>query len=1410
MRNSTCTECYAMRCLCLMFYLVQCGLFACASPEVLPATNGHELNCNTVYDVYTSDAGYVWVATDAGISRYDGFRFRNFPLTFRLASLSYPLLNAVRSIKKGEGNTLYLSLLQGGVACFDTKRETYIPVRMELPFETGEITAVYFGEDHFISIGTAKGLYIGTIRREQGKEEEIIRVHLSDNPVVEGEVSNICGDQDEIFAYVDGSGIWRYNPAIGKAEVMQACETPPAFYLQERYLWICSSPGTIMCYDRKRKMLIRTIEDKKAPGRMALSDTEIKAMTAVDDTTFYIATWNGLFRLVFDTKDITKAGYKLDIARQKGNQIYSALSGKLSALCWNRALNILWVASYGNGIMKLDYTQDIYSRLQQHFDTDIRGIVQDMQGYVWLTVRQRGVWRSTTKSFSANSVFEPWTKGVEPDGNYCLYKDRNGFLWLGSEASKVTCINPLSGEGINYAPMPEGATDLRANIRQFCVDTRNRLWIVTTGGLLLFDSKTGKCRTVALEEDASVKEVFCIAEDGNGSIWIGTNSGVKRMEFLNGKVKLHGGYEKKVGLEGLSAFLIYVNNYNQILVSYSNKMLCIDGRDKKEKEEDVSVTVMNGMSNGFVFSIVDDLNGNTWFGDNSGIVTLRNDGSLFYRYPLIGGCDKVCRLRDGRLLWVNAGGLLFFDPLVTKSNRYMDKNRLVLSELKVDGELVAVGEPVEGKVILEVAPDLQRKFVFYTNNKDVVFYFSDLQYDGEFKKITYRLLPDGEWTFGSLEEGISLKNLPVGDYVLQAKLVFPDTSESGTLEVPIIMKNYWWRTGWAYGGYFLVFLGAMLGLYYYLDYKSRRREANKMRELELKEMLNLAKMKQEQNQKMENMRDRLLALFVQELRTPLSLIIAPLKELVGEALSSEVLAKVQVAYRNSVYMLDACNQLLSIYTEKPLKSKLEVSLYPIDRLIDESIFPVKELIRVNHIDFRYNRKVAKNLEIYVDARRICFILHNLLSNAFNHIHFSGMVTLSVSEMQEEGIRYCSISILDSGKQKVKEARRCLLDTEEEFSEDISAVELGFEFMEKIVKSHHGFMKMSSEEGEGTEIVLNIPIEKVTLENDPNIVFVTRDLKKEPDKASEPVVNVTSVSEVVTQSEAAQQEIARQEVAQAKKVQEEVTQEIRETSSASKKKTLLIIEDHKDIRLYLKVLFSKEYDILVAVNGQEGVDMAQREQPDLILCDVMMPVKDGFECCKEIKEGLDTCHIPFILLTAKVEDEDVIHGLEMGADDYILKPFTPGILKAKVRNLINGRITLKQMYTRLLVLPDAENEKKEGEEENVGDPFINMVIKIVEDNIREPDFSVKKLASEMNMSQPTLYRKIKQTTDFTIIELIRGVRMRRAAIILKQKRHAVQEVAEMVGYNDIPTFRKHFVDAFGTTPSTYANMAEGKE
>ena len=226
-----------------------------------------------------------------------------------------------------------------------------------------------------------------------------------------------------------------------------------------------------------------------------------------------------------------------------------------------------------------------------------------------------------------------------------------------------------------------------------------------------------------------------------------------------------------------------------------------------------------------------------------------------------------------------------------------------------------------------------------------------------------------------------------------------------------------------------------------------------------------------------------------------------------------------------------------------------------------------------------------------------------------------------------------------------------------------------------------------------------------------------------------------------------------------------------------------------------------------------VKVARKEIPDLIITDVMMPVMDGFECCRILKEDLKTCHIPIILLTALVGDEDVVKGIELGADDYILKPFNPEILRTKVKRLIKSRVELKQIYTKLLM--PSINAIGDIQEENdiaikIEDPFVTQILKIINDNLQNQEFNVKKLAEMLNMSQPTLYRRVKQLTNFTIIELVRGVRLKRSAELLRTKKYSVQEVAEMVGYNDIPTFRKHFVDFYGTTPSTFNSKEETED
>ena len=595
------------------------------------------------------------------------------------------------------------------------------------------------------------------------------------------------------------------------------------------------------------------------------------------------------------------------------------------------------------------------------------------------------------------------------------------------------------------------------------------------------------------------------------------------------------------------------------------------------------------------------------------------------------------------------------------------------------------------------------------------------------------------------------------------------------IQIPISVQNKWYHTQWAHCDYGLFLAIFVCWLYYYYRKRTWAIQVHREHGMQLKKILNIEKVELEQKQEIKAMKDRLSMLVVQELHTPLSLIINPLKDVMKEQrFVSDFEVRGQVAYRNALCVLNNCNQLLAICNHDHLNALLKVAPYPVERLIDSSLCDIRELIKAFSIHLQYKKCIKKNMLFYVDKKKIEFIIHNLLTNAFSHVNYAGNVSLTVCETLQKNQHCVTIIVEDEGQMEVKVAEQ-LMEGNNLLAEELTAREIGSSLVRKFVLMHHGIITLESFKEKGTKVWVHIPLDKSIFQDDPQIVLVEPEELPDMESESSDIVQLdTTIEEAAVSFPPA---------------------------ANNARRTLLVVEDNEDIRFYLKVLFNREYNILIATNGQEGIDMARKELPDLIICDVMMPVKDGFECCREVKEGLDTCSIPVIMLTAKVEENHIIRGLDIGADDYILKPFAPTILQAKVRNLINSRQALKQKYAKLLISSraDAVGVSESGK---VEDPFISSVIKVVEENLCKEDFSVKKLATEMNMSQPTLYRKVKQSTDYTIIELIRGVRMHRAAVLLKTKEFEVQEVAEMVGYNDVPTFRKHFVYTFGTTPSTY--------
>lgn len=542
---------------------------------------------------------------------------------------------------------------------------------------------------------------------------------------------------------------------------------------------------------------------------------------------------------------------------------------------------------------------------------------------------------------------------------------------------------------------------------------------------------------------------------------------------------------------------------------------------------------------------------------------------------------------------------------------------------------------------------------------------------------------------------------------------------------------------------------------------------------------------------------RVTSLFLKNMLQLVEEVLPPLKDINERPSLPSNFPNVQNLYRNAILIKATGEQLEEINEEQIEESnnKIEIAPYSIQKILYEVNQKLSDVIDTNQIIYRFSKFARPELKVHVNKEKLIFILKNLLMNAFNHIQHRGMVSLTVSEEVSDDDCICSIDISYSAKLPIKRVNE--LAAEECSVFDINAIELGYEYMENAISKIGGKITFKSEEG-ATNIVLSIPTIVEKIQNLDAVKLITIPEDKDIDEHS------TTEEQKKEGKESKETKISNALESRNKSEFEGQVEILENGGSQQKNKnTILIISDRQEIVMYMKVLLSTTYNIITASTGQEGIERARNDKPDMIMCDVEVP-GTGFHVCEEIRGDVSTCHLPFILVTSKVEEDDLVRGLEIGADDYMLKPFTPGIIKAKIENLIKNRKVLRQKYSNLMVQLNGRDDEGLEDGGSNKNSFMTEIVKLIEDNILEPDFSVKKLASAMNMSQPTLYRKVKQQTNCTIIELIIGVRIRRAAMFLKEGKYSVQEVAEKVGYNDVSTFRKNFVEIMGSTPSTYSN------
>jgi signal transduction histidine kinase/DNA-binding response OmpR family regulator len=516
---------------------------------------------------------------------------------------------------------------------------------------------------------------------------------------------------------------------------------------------------------------------------------------------------------------------------------------------------------------------------------------------------------------------------------------------------------------------------------------------------------------------------------------------------------------------------------------------------------------------------------------------------------------------------------------------------------------------------------------------------------------------------------------------------------------------------------------------------------------------------------LDNLKTTFFANISHELRTPLTLILGPIQELIQKYPAEGLLPMMQ---RNTQRLLTLINQLLDISKLEAGQMKVEVSRQNISQYFRTLTSSFTSLAESQKISFETS---VGNEEIwgYIDRDKLDKIITNLLSNAFKFTAKNGEVRAQLESFNSKNI---IITISDTGigikKDKVDKIFDRFYQVDSSQNRKFEGTGIGLALVKELVDVLKGTIAVESQENIGTIFKVEIPVNKETWK----------------DLIVEEISETDNYSGNLTQSTLVNRH----------------ANSISENVNGEQENILLIVDDNADIRTYIKSIFEKEYQVIEAVNGKEGISKATEKIPNLIISDLMMPEMDGFEFCKAIKSDEKTSHIPIIMLTAKADIGSRMEGLELGADDYLTKPFHKEEILVRVRNLISIREKLKKKYGKEIV----ELKPDEIKVTSIEEAFIVKAKAVVERNLSDSQFDLTRFADEMTMSTVQLRRKIKALTNQTAVEFIRKYRLQRAASLLKQKAGNVSDVAYQVGFESLPYFTKVFQEEFEMTPSEYSN------
>lgn len=1345
------------------------------------------LSHNSALCVTQTSDNIIWIGTRDGLNKYNSVDFKIYKHHLE-DSLSLSN-NHINCIYETSENEIWIGTARG-LNRYDKTKDKFIPY---LPgtdtssLSNGYIRCIIDGYDSELWVGTSFGLNI-----YNPKSGNFTQIFLKDPPTLANNIFVLHKDENN-WMWVgtkDGLYVYRQNKfekLIFDKEVNTGIESESIEIRDIKNdhlgrLWLATENHGIYLLTSGGEMI-----KHYHIGNSDILSNNIRRLL-IDESKIWMATLVGLSILEYDIEQFSNLPYSEEnpegISKSSLHDILKDNSGGY------------WIPSYTGGVNYYHPQNNLFPHFKRILGAEnslssnsVTSFSEDEEQNLFVGTGDGGLNFINQKTKQITHYNSDQVNGLSSDNIKSIDSDHYGNLWMGTY-NGLTYFNRENNTFTKYFHDNDNNNSLNDNhVQVVYVDEEGYVWLGLLGGTFqVFDPKTKIFSNYP--EIGSIVE-YAIFEDSKNRIWIGERFGLKCVDRKTRQL-----IDIKYLTAGIEEKLSYINwisedKFGRIWIGTQTSGIIVFDADNS-----YNFNTSNGLTDNSINAILEDDFGYFWISTNKGVSRLElvheSNNTLeinTINYTTIHGLQgaqfeqgSAFKSKSGKLYFGGVNGYNAFFPQNVKREDYSPP--IVFTELQINAKNKLLDETNNTENFN--IDNIQQLNLEYTQ-RNIFLRFAGINFVNPFDTYYRYSLSglDDAWIELGKQRTINFTYLPVGEHELRLQSSTNPFSWGESYKSLIIKVNPpWWLTSWAY-----VMYSVIISLLLYIFFLYSQRWAN---------LKNKLKMEQFEREKELEFHESKLKFFTDvshELRTPLTLILAPLEKIMMQPGINEKLDKQLVLIqRNGNRMMQLIDQVLNLRKLETGHDKLQAAKGNIVDFLKEISLAFSEIALLRNIEFEYRNEVD-NLSLWYDRNKMEIIVYNLLSNAFKNTPSGGKVSLVLKLLDKKNIeivtlkvrkkgkmQFAEISVIDNGKGISDSDLQHIFErfySKNDNDYNTRGIGVGLELTKRMVELHKGKIEVESrlqtETNEGfTCFSVIVPIGKSHLnENE-----MVHDFKNSED------------------SSRYTHELQLQEKT-ASLLPLDTTVELPKISDKDLQ-NLLIVEDNPEVRAFIHELFKDHYLVEEAENGVIGWNIASKILPDLIISDIMMPEMDGIELCRKLKSDIRTSHIPVILLTARTTLTFKYEGLETGADEYITKPFSAQFLMLRVKNLIKQREILRSHFQRSAILT-TENITVT----SVDERLLKKAVDFINKNIENTSISVDHLSNELGLSRGHFYRKIKALTNLTAVDFIRSVRLKKAAMLLKQGKLNIKEVQVMVGFEHADYFRKCFKTQFGMTPTEYS-------